>query len=210
MDDKPSRVTIAVDSQCTISAIDKSGGLMAPHFASRLSEAAMNLSDLSEVTEVLPVQHVPGNLNPADIPTRANSVATDIIWQGGPAYLSRGKEDWPFTREFIDYVPEHEMRTPKAVFNLAEPETWKSPLGEKIDKVVCRVMELSNCLDKTVNVTARILKCMLKGDRNLISSGYQACKDCTVHLVYGTYYCCVASRKTGLLSTFHQVRSRLC
>ena len=42
MDVKPVQITIAVDSQCTISAIEKSGGLLAPYFASRVSEAMNN------------------------------------------------------------------------------------------------------------------------------------------------------------------------
>ena len=69
MDTKPSQITTAVDSQCTISAIEKSGGLLAPYFASRVSEAMANLTELAQHTVVNPVQHVPGILNPADIPT---------------------------------------------------------------------------------------------------------------------------------------------
>ena len=48
MDHKLSHVTTAVDSQCTIAAMDKSGSILAPYFASRVSEAANNLSDLAE------------------------------------------------------------------------------------------------------------------------------------------------------------------
>ena len=55
MDQKPHQVTIAVDSQCTISAVKKSGGLLAPYFASRVSEAALNLADLAEYTLVHPL-----------------------------------------------------------------------------------------------------------------------------------------------------------
>ena len=39
MDDKPIQVLTAVDSQCTISAFEKSGGLLAPYFASQVAEA---------------------------------------------------------------------------------------------------------------------------------------------------------------------------
>ena len=52
MDQKPSLITIAMDSQCTISAMEKSGGLLAPYFASRASEASANLADLAAETEV--------------------------------------------------------------------------------------------------------------------------------------------------------------
>ena len=124
MDDKPSQITIAVDSQCTISAVEKSGGLLAPYFASRVSEAAMNLSDLSENTVVNPIQHVPGPMNPADITTRATSTVDDVleesVWQSGPVYLSRPREEWPFTRDFLDHVPEQELRSSKAIFNVTD------------------------------------------------------------------------------------------
>ena len=70
MDEKPEMITIAGDSQCTISATEKSGGTLAPYFASRVSEAMSNLEEISECTVVNEIQHVPGNLNPADIPTR--------------------------------------------------------------------------------------------------------------------------------------------
>ena len=85
MDIKPSQITLIVNSQCTISALDKSGGLLAPYFASRVSEAMINLAELGEETRVLPVQHVPGPLNPADIPTRDKTTIEEVkmesIWQ---------------------------------------------------------------------------------------------------------------------------------
>ena len=48
MEVKPSRITIAVDSQCTISAIEKSGGVLAPYFAARVSESMTNLAEVAE------------------------------------------------------------------------------------------------------------------------------------------------------------------
>lgn len=69
MDVKPTQVTLATDSQCTISTVEKSVGLLVPYFASRISEAATNLSEVAENTIVNVIMHVPGPLNPADIPT---------------------------------------------------------------------------------------------------------------------------------------------
>ena len=87
MDVKPSEVTIATDSQCTISALGKSNGLLAPFFASRISESIENLSEVAEETVVNPIQHVPGNLNPADILTRDTTAPQksmdDSVWQIG-------------------------------------------------------------------------------------------------------------------------------
>ena len=113
MDEKPTRVTTAVDSECTISAFEKSGGVLAPYFASRISEASENLSDLAEHTTVDPIMHIPGILNPADIPTRATSRPEDVkqtsVWQSGPNFLSLPRLEWPLSRDFLDLVPQNEL-----------------------------------------------------------------------------------------------------
>ena len=49
MDVKPAEVTLAMDSQCTISAVEKSAGLLAPYFATRIAEASSNLSEVAEI-----------------------------------------------------------------------------------------------------------------------------------------------------------------
>ena len=162
----------AVDSECTISAFEKSGGVLAPYFASRISEASGNLADLAESTTVEPVMHVPGSLNPADIPTRANSKPEDVcqasIWQSGPNFLSLARSEWPLSREFLDLVPQSELRSSKAIFNSVGTEAWRCALGPKLEKLVRQVMERSNCLSKVTNVVARILKCLFSTDREKI------------------------------------------
>ena len=171
MDIKPEQITPVVDSQCTISALEKSGGLLAPYFASRVSEAMENLSELAEETVVLPVQHVPGPLNPADIPTRDRTGPDEVregsIWQNGPAYLSLPREQWPFSREFLDIVPEEEMRVPKAVFNMVETVSGVSDMG--VAMMVRKVMDSSNKWEKTVNVTARLVRGLLAMNRGRIT-----------------------------------------
>ena len=170
--DKPSQITIATDSRCSISALEKSGGILAPFFASRVSETYSNLSEMPDEVLVHPVQHVPGDLNPADIPTRAGSAPDDVregsVWQGGPSYLALPRTEWPFSRNFLDCVPDQELRTSKATFNLADPKLWASVLGARLDSLVTLVMERSNCYAKTVNVTARLLKCLFAMDLSLI------------------------------------------
>ena len=90
--------------------MEKVGGLWAPFFASRVSEASNNLAELSDEIIIHPHLHVRGSLNPADTPTRGSStdkdVQADSIWQSGPDYLSCPKFNWPFSRDFLDYVPE--------------------------------------------------------------------------------------------------------
>ena len=113
MDLKPSRITLAVNSQCTISAIEKSGGILAPYFASRVSESMGNLAELAEDIEIDPVQHVPGTQNPADIPTRATTTPYEVreggVWQDGPAFLRLSRDLWPFSRQFLDTLPDNEL-----------------------------------------------------------------------------------------------------
>ena len=78
MDQKPKSIILAGDSQCTVSATEKTGGVLAPYFSSRVSEAMSNLEELSEVTTVEELQHVPGTCNPADIPTRARTTPDEV------------------------------------------------------------------------------------------------------------------------------------
>ena len=33
----------------------------------------------------------------------------------------RPESEWPLMKEFLDYVPSQELRSPKAAFNVAEP-----------------------------------------------------------------------------------------
>ena len=113
-----------------------------------------NLSEISDETVINPIQHVPGPLNPADIPTRdtttANEVADGSIWQSGPPYLLLPREQWPFSRDFLDYVPTEELRSPKAVFGLAGSEPWISPLGAKLTSILEDVMLRTNRYSKSV------------------------------------------------------------
>ena len=161
MDTKPSAITIAVDSQCTISATEKTGGLLAPYFASRISEAMTNLSEIGNETLVHPIQHVPGPQNPADIPTRDTTnpaeVMNDSVWQCGPKYLTLDRDQWPFSRNFLDVIPEQELRRPKAFFNLAVSGSWTCLLGERLSSLVMSVMHRSNSYAKTAHVTARLI-----------------------------------------------------
>ena len=168
-------MTIATDSQCTISALGKSNGLLAPFFASRISESIENLSEVADETVVNPIQHVAGNLNPADIPTRdmttPQEIMDDSVWQLGPTYLTLPKEDWPFSRDFMDSIPEQELRKPRAMFNLASAGTdmWTCGLGPKITDMVLHVMRMSNCYSKTVSITARLMKGIFSQDRSKIT-----------------------------------------
>ena len=62
-------------------------------------------------------------------------------------------------------MPDQELRAPRAVFNTLNPKSWHSYLGKKLDDIVTQIMEVSNCYEKTTNVTARVLKGIFSLDR---------------------------------------------
>ena len=106
--------------------------------------------ELSDETVVEPVQHVPGPLNPADIPTRACTTPDEVressIWQSGPSYLTLSRDHWPFNREFIDLLPENELRAPRAAFSAVMFSKLTNLCGSRLIKIIVDVMERSNSL----------------------------------------------------------------
>ena len=65
MAEKPERAILCGDSECSIAALEKAGGVLGPFFANRVSEIHENLRQLGEIVdEVDPVYHIPGDLNP--------------------------------------------------------------------------------------------------------------------------------------------------
>ena len=63
------------------------------------------------------VQHVPGVLNTANLPTRGvklDKIGVGSLWQTGPTFLSLPRSQWPVTRDFIrPDLPQDEIRSPK-------------------------------------------------------------------------------------------------
>ena len=104
--------------------------------------------------------HVAGPLNPADLPTRSSATADDVrgesVWQTGPAYLYLPKEQWPFSRNFLDHIPEQELRVSKAVFNNTYVESWQCILGPKLSALAFQVMDKSNCLSNCHGTIAQM------------------------------------------------------
>ena len=60
-----------------------------------------------------PLQHIAGNLNPADLPTRTNCTAKDVEkdtpWQNGPSFLKLPRDQWPVSRDFKTKIPEDKI-----------------------------------------------------------------------------------------------------
>ena len=112
--------------------------------------------------------HIPGDLNPADIATRALAKPQDVqqgsVWQNGPEFLHLPRTDWPLSRDFLYNVPDQELRSSKAVFNMLAVESQTGLLGDKLQSMVSEVMDRTNCLEKAVNVVARLCKGLFSSD----------------------------------------------
>ena len=53
----------------------------------------------------VPWRHVPGKLNPADIPMRKVSpkdLKNNVVWWEGPTFLSKHKTEWPEQKEIME------------------------------------------------------------------------------------------------------------
>ena len=165
----PVSAVLLADSECSISALDKSTSAMKPYFHNRVSEIRENLEELRNICEVEEVYHVAGSLNVADIGTHGGSKAVDLgpnsLWQKGPAFLSCRRDLWPVTRDFVKTeIPDEEVRTKKtnvyaairviccvtkanACFSV--PNVWDA---------VLKVMSYSNTFKKVLSILARVTR----------------------------------------------------
>ena len=120
----PESIAMLTDSECSIAAMEKSGGLLLPFFANRVGEAHHLMAEIREVAPLELLHHVAGPLNIADLATRDTATPGDIgpksTWLEGPAFLQKPRHQWPVSREFCDAVPKTELRIPLAEINLVQ------------------------------------------------------------------------------------------
>ena len=114
---KISRVIHASDSECSLAALQKSGGVLKPFFQNRVSEYHENLKELESLVDVVePALKVETKDNPADNSTRGHATVSEIgpdsIWRRGPSFLKQPRDQWPLHRNFSgSEVPKSELRT---------------------------------------------------------------------------------------------------
>ena len=178
MAEKPEVAILCGDSECSIAALEKAGGVLGPFFANRVSEIHENLRQLGDVVEnVEPVYHLPGEQNPADLGTREHAalseLGSDSVWQRGPHFLTEmDRNKWPLTRDFRDSVPQSELRSKhevtKQVYNM------QVKVGKSM-AVIQKLVEASLCTNswmKSQGILARLLRAFCypkdKDRRNLV------------------------------------------
>ena len=160
------------DSECSISALDKTSSALKPYFHNRVSEIKENTRALAQICEVEDVHHIPREFNVADIATHPGAGLSDLgpdsVWQKGPSFLARRRDLWPVSRDFIKKeVPDAELRTKRtnlfaafrvicssvkqsaSVSGLALPDLWNA---------ITSTMNYSNSLSKVLNILSRMIR----------------------------------------------------
>ena len=103
----------AGDSETVLAAITKAGNYFSDWFSNRIIEIKENVGEVAALTQTEQWWHVPGVLNPADRPSRLDSVMEDVSpespWMCGPEYLRSPRPDWPFNRNYSDRRTEPEF-----------------------------------------------------------------------------------------------------
>ena len=166
---KPVGAILLADSECSISALEKSTSSLKPYFHNRVMEISENLEEIGKICKVEPIFHVPGSLNVADLATHNGVKAADIgpysYWQRGPKFLAHRRDMWPITRDFIiAELPDEEIRTKmvnafaalRAQFcNMSTSEVSEMP---NLLKSVLRIMSYSNSFKKVLNILSRVIR----------------------------------------------------
>lgn len=174
---KPVGVVMLTDSECSISAVEKTTSALKPFFHNRVSELHENIAMMEKYCPVEDLQHVSGDLNPADLATRGATKAGDIglnsFWQQGPAFLGLRRELWPVSRTFLDkqaqsgeVVPAEEVRTKKTVIISLMRSSVKKEIFPDLWHAVERVLNYSNSIVKVKNILARMIRCW-KGTKDI-------------------------------------------
>ena len=160
------------DSECSISALDKSSSALKPYFHNRVSEIKENTRALAEICEVEDVHHIPREFNVADMATHPgvslSDLGPDSVWQRGPSFLARRRDLWPVSRDFVKKeVPDDELRTKRTnlfaacrVFcsSVKQSASVSGPTMPDLWNAVTSTMNYSNSLNKVLNILSRMIR----------------------------------------------------
>ena len=180
--EKPEQVTICLDSECTIAAVDSENGILKSYLANRRATYLGALKDWKESypeTGFEDLQHVAGVLNPADLLTRGACQMSDLginsDWQKGPAFLCSPRESWPVSRDFCSSLPEDEVNKafqPCSTGKIQFLGCLQAVLEGKKMKCDCRVCSL--LLSKPPPQYQSLLQVLTRTNRILKARGVMA------------------------------------
>ena len=165
---KPNGAILLSDSECSISALDKTSSALKPYFHNRVCEVKENLKMTSAYCPLDEVYHIPGKHNIADLATHSTAklseLGPDSEWQKGPSFLSCRRELWPITRNFVRVdLPENELRSVKsnkfAAMIVLCGASKISKTGVTVWATIQKIMEYSN----NIMVVLRILAIVIRG-----------------------------------------------
>ena len=146
MRELPSSVTFCLDS-----AVDSENGLLKSYLTNRRAVVKGKLQEWQQKYPEIdfePLQHIAGNLNPADLPTRTNCNAKDVEkdtpWQNGPSFLKLPRDQWPVSRDFKMKIPEDKIigKSSKSVLFFLSHASVQSA-SQLLNRLTARIFSLS-------------------------------------------------------------------
>lgn len=188
LNEKPARITLIGDSECTISAYESRTASLAPYFSNRINEVEDKIQlwgrkydqdemeetdmdtllDLDGDTLIDNLFHTPGPLNPADLATRGAADISDIqtgsVWQDGPGYLRESRDRWPVSREFRRSVPSNEKRS-----KFYESVNVAGVRSAQTTNRLYQIMEYSTSWIKVKGIMARTIRALVRQSRGSIT-----------------------------------------
>ena len=150
-------MVLATDSACVVIANQRTGSCYRPYFQNRIAEIRDTMDKLKLMAdEVEEVQHIAGEINPADILTRGEATGKDIVpgssWLEGPQFLALPRQEWPLTANPKGSVPEAEIRV------VAPIQAMEAATG--LSDRLTLLLNNARSLDQVIGSTARVLRAM--------------------------------------------------
>ena len=190
----PVEIVMALDSECSVSALTRYKGLLKPYFAHRAAEVNEAVKELQNLCpSVNPMVAIPGEENPADIGTRSRATEVDISptsrWQCGPEFLQLPRRKWPTkTSSCADALPQSERKAHSVLCSLASMilpggstqghlpaaplpvnhQAVQSSLTRRLLLAAGRAQSYTNSLAKATRILAREAKAIVLSQRSLI------------------------------------------
>ena len=170
LSEKPERISLLGDSECTISAVESDQKVLQVWFSNRVAEVIDHMESWKrENILVDQLHHWPGGRNIADISTKGKGVLEDVDeeseWQLGPVETRMPRESWPASRNFRRDIPAEELRSPCYQTNAVRSNKSEVEIELSLFKFVDEVMEKYTSYPLVQAIIARWLKANSTGDR---------------------------------------------